>query len=579
TSSPPPPVPSTPTPLDNRSSHDVEKSTELSQSRWGRDNINALALCTIWVLVGIGLMLSGTIVAGCILLPRIYKCPDGATCHHNFDPSGNIVPRLQTVITYWLQFGIFISGLGLSKLIIYDYHLLFKGKDTTVLAVERSISAADGDWIDTALQLRVIREHVPRRFIDRSKIPIVHGTSWVGILCLTQIVIGFFISFVVGFSIPDLQSTTTVHVPFTYRSAFTLPRADTRFFSTDERIVAVLLDDWLLRINTTRGLSSAFDGSLVVQDNRTILATNSRAGGPRITGSISCSTQGWNASILSLNSSYFDDGHASALPPGAKAYNISNNEVWLVTYSSVSLASTLLDQSAMSDSVTSRPYLWAGNTSNVIPNATASHDGGIFYAACNHTIRMDGPPPITASNLQTINPSQPIIFTDTEDPFLDLCPSNDPLACVPWSVDDIVAAWWLVGGVDLDLIPFSCLGGLLVGIDGISDTAGCALTDDRWIKTVSTALSALIFAAPLSGNATQEIFVQAQAINKDWWWIQTILPGVTFLLYLVCLACTWCLSMGNTVKLQELDLAAIICAGQVKEYDPGDVHNSIVCIQ
>ncbi|PPQ92144.1 hypothetical protein CVT25_008769 [Psilocybe cyanescens] len=504
-------------------------------------------------------MLSGTIVAGRVLLPRIYKCPDGATCHHNFDPSGNIVPRLQTVITYWLQFGIFISGIGLSKLISYNSRLVLKkDEDTTVLAVERSISAADGDWIDTALQLRVIREHVPRRFIDRSKIPMVHGTSWLGILCFTQIAIGIFISFVVGFSIPDLQSTTTALVPFTYRSIFTLPRADTRFTSLDERIVGGVLHNWSVLPNTPRRIPTAFDGSLVVQDNRTILATNSRAGGPRITGSISCSKQGWNASILSLESDYFDD-EPDVIPPGAKAYNISNNEFWVVAYSYVRLAGSAFD-AEISDSIITRQYVWAGNTDNVVPNSTASHDGGIFYAACNHTTHMDEPPPPAAEpKVQVINPSQPVIFTVANDPFFEPCPSSDPLACVSWSVDRILMSWWEINFVDHDLIPFSCLNDMLAAYDGLSDTANCALNGDRWLSSLSTTLSALIFSAPLSGNAAQDLSVPTEAINKDWWWIQTILPGATFLLYLACLAYTWHLSMGrSTGGLQELDLAEIM---------------------
>lgn len=551
-----------------------------------RRNDTSVFLCTVSVFLGAGLMVAGISVVHRFLLPRIYRCPDGAICHRNLDPRGNIIPRLSTLMQYWFQAGAFLAGLGLSKLISGNARLVLKNRnDATLLAVERSVSAANGDLKQAALHIPPAQElyHSVCRLLSWSDTvghSIQHGISWVGILALSQIAVGLFISFVIGFSITDLQSTTVVHVPFSYHNRFTLPRADTRFVSTDQRIVGGVLDDWLVMPNTPHKRSLDFDGSLVVQDNRTILATNSQASGSHIKGSVFCGRQGWNASLLPLNSDYLADGHA-ALPPGEKAYNITNGDIWFVTYSNVGLAGGFFTRSQMSKSVTNRQYLWAANTNNLVPNPTSSPDGRIFFSACNHTILMDTLPDAQGSNVQTVAPSEPVIFTDTNDPYVAPCPSNDPLSCVSWSVDGVISAWWSINRIDHDLVPFSCPGGVLAGFDVVPDAADCALSGETWQVILSTALSALIFSAPLSGRSTQHLSVPTEAINQGRWWIQMVLPGAIILVYLACLASLWrlCKKQNIMTRFQELDLVEILCA-KPKQYerDPNDIHNSTVMI-
>ena len=339
------------------------------------------------------------------------------------------------------------------------------------------------------------------------------------------------------------------------------------------------MNNWFLSSDGPRKPITVFDGTLVLRDNRTISPTNAQPSGSRITGNISCSGQGWNASLLPPDSPYLSDGHA-VLPSGANAYNISDGVLWRVTYSYTSLASTFITLPELSDSITSRQYLWASNTSNTIPNAKASPDGNIHFAVCNHTIYLVDLSPIESPPFQAILPSQPTMYTNADDPFLDPCPSNDPMACVSWSVDDIVLAWWQTNIVQQDLADMSCWAGLIAGYSGVSDTSQCVLDDARWAATVGSTLDALIDTAPVFGNASQDLWTTAESINADRWWIQTILPGVTFLLFLACVAYTMNLSDGSTSGLRELDLATIL--HDTNPPEPGatkDIQDDIVTLK
>ncbi|KAH9481089.1 hypothetical protein JR316_0005608 [Psilocybe cubensis] len=565
--------------------HHVQE--ENAASRTPKHDDISLFRCSLWVVVGVSLTLSGIFVVRHVLLPRVYRCPDGAKCHDNLDPRGHIIPRIQTLMQYWLKAGTFIASLGLSELIACNARLVLRRRDdATILAVERGISAAEGSLAGAALQITAAQSlyrSASRLWQGGGKTRpgVQHGVGWLGFLALSQIAIGLFISFIVGFSIPDLHSTTTVRVSFTYPDSFTLPRADTRFFSTDERIVAGVLDSWLVVPNSPHIPSAAFDGSLVVQDNRTTLAVDSRPSGFHISGEISCGlVQGWNVSIIPPNSQYIVNSLAP-LPSGVKAYNFSTTDVWTVGYSNVRLAGGFVTFPQMSNSVTSRQYLWTGNNIDAIPNATVSSDGKIFYTICNHTIHLNPSPSASqVPSSQLINPSTPIIFTNPNDPFLDPCPSSDPYSCVAWSVDDVIAAWWSTSSSANDLVPFSCPGGVLAGFQLGPDTADCALNSERWTKTLNTALSAVIFSAPLSGNTTQDLLVPTEAINRDRWLIQLIIPGSLSILYLVCIGGLFYLSRmakPPTTALKPLDLVDILCTKQYERH-PDDIHISTVHI-
>ncbi|KDR66179.1 hypothetical protein GALMADRAFT_1204136 [Galerina marginata CBS 339.88] len=518
-----------------------------------------LAFNSFLVMTGICIMLAGTFVVRVALLPKIYTCPDGATCHHNLDPRGDIIPRLSTLMQYWLQGGVFVSGLGLSRFIAYESWTLVNGR--TVRNLEREISAVDGS-ISASLVLFF------KPMVHRNKIPPndsshqqSHGPRFLGTFALIQFGIGFFISLVVGFSIADLQGTRSVYVPFTYHSNFAIPRQDLRYISNGEYIVLNQLTNWFLYGSGSHRPTTVFDGTLVLRDNRTLSATNPQPSGSRIAGTTSCGKQGWDISVLSLDSPYLADDHG-ALSPGEKAYNLTNGTFWFVTYSHTHLSSIFLSFPELSDSVTSRPYLWASNTSNVVPNATASSDGGMHFAVCNHTTRLVGLPPVDKPGAQNIFPSQPIIYTDASDPFLNSCPSTDPMACLSRFIDETVIAFWQPTVVQYDLVPFSCVTDVLVGYDGLSDTPDCALDDSRWTTTLSTVLDAFIYTAEQSGNATQIQYLSAttNSININRWWIQTTLPGATFLLYLACLAFYRNSSptSRSNYKLRELALSDIL---------------------
>ncbi|KAH9481091.1 hypothetical protein JR316_0005610 [Psilocybe cubensis] len=545
-------------------------------------------ICAFFVIIGSGLMVAGTLVVRHFFLPHIYTCPDGATCHDNFDPKGNIIPRLQTLMQYWFQAGVFIASLGLSELISCNARLVLKKRtDVTILAVERGVNASKGKMKDAALQLSIVESlySIVSRLWRRGDYispKIHHGTGWLGVLALSQVAVGIFISFIVGFSIPDLQSTTTVKVPFSYRSIITLPRADRRYPSIDERVVGGVLDNWLILPNSAHRSPTAFDGSLAVQDNRTILAINPQASGSHITGGLSCGRQGWNVSNIPFDSDYFSDDHA-ALPSGSKAYNISGKDSWVVTYSYFPLAASPVlfpnpNSILISNSTINRQYVWAGNTSKVIPNATASEDGGIFFTVCNQTVFMDDLPEISEVNTQAINPSLPVIFSDTNDPFTLPCISSDPFTCVAWSVDRIISSWWLVNAVFSDLIPFSCVEGMLVAYDGLSDTNNCALNSERWHKTLNMTLSALISAAPLSGNLTQNLSVTTEAMNTHFWLIQLVLPGATMTLLLACLSYMWCLIRKGDV-LYKLDLPEVVANQKKLEVNEGNTRTTTVTVE
>ena len=468
----------------------------------------------LWVISGISIMIVGIGIVQAALLPRIYPCPRGATCPNSYDPKGNVLQLVQTLMQYWLQIGTTVASCGLVKLMAYQSWFVMKKQGNTIENLDLNIGAIKGSSFDAA-----------RLLLKR-------GNRSLSVFALGQVAISSAISLIVGLSI--FRATGYVSIDFYYPTTLTLPNSSVRNLNTDQQLAAIgKVQEWLLRNDTSHGLVDGFQGTLVSPDNRTVYSTNPQPTGARISGDISCTGL--------TNYTIVDDAVVGRL------YN-----VYYRGRKYVAMGSQTLGVCMASTDTASTLYLWASNKDGSIPNAAVTSDGGVYLAVCNHTISMNAiPQTSSASRTQYIHPSQPVT---------NGCTNPDNLVCAADSVNNAIVSWY--GGLGTAFWGISCRDGVLGPVDDVKQS--CTVSANTWTTTVTTMLDAIVQTAPQSGNATQDLSVALETRSVKRWWLQALVPLATVLLYALAVGYTVRVSRGYR-SLKELDLGEVIAAAQTDD--------------
>ncbi|KAF9522292.1 hypothetical protein CPB83DRAFT_899768 [Crepidotus variabilis] len=465
-----------------------------------------------WVLGGVCVMIAGIGIAQGIILPRIYACPPNASCPISSDINKtNALTLLQTLMQYWLQAGTLIASMGLLKLSAYQAWFVLMRDGNTMDSLDLSLGAIRGSFIDAG------------RLVFRRR------DRWVGAYILGQLGVVTAISLIIGLSITRDQITRAL--VFTYSGNTEFPNSSINHLNTVGQLLAIAkVNSWALNNDTSH--SSAYRGSLVVPDSRNI-TVNHVAGGPRISGTLSC--------VGVSNYSITMDGNLSR-------YNMFYRERTYIATPDMQLAQSM----ASVDTALSK-HIWASNSTGRLPNATRSSDGVMDMALCTHAIHFTNNTQIPRG-AQEIKPNQPIT-SGSSDP--------DPNVRVADSVSNAIVQWW--GGWGTSLYKMSCRGSVVgpVPSSGISEEIGCPLTEDLWTETVTSMLDGIVQTGPRNLEASQKLVVPVETIDTRRWWLQALIPLLTLILYGVGLHYTISVSQGRNV-LKKLTLTEVIGAAQTE---------------
>jgi hypothetical protein len=260
------------------------------------------------------------------------------------------------------------------------------------------------------------------------------------------------------------------------------------------------------------------------------LAVNPYPSGTRISGDISCV----GVSTYTIVTDTTPTKYNIALPrvPGGNF---------------TALSDFLLATTVTVTKTASTSYLWASNTSGLIPNATQTEDGKMYLAHCAHNIEMLPIPSKEGAGVQYIESSVPLVGG---------CRNSDPNVCASDSVNNAIINWW--GGQGHNFWRVSCRGGVLGPLRHAED---CELTNGIWISTVTSMLDAIVQTAVHTGHSTQALLTHVEVRSVRRWWLQSIIPAATFILYIATLLYTLHLGQESGV-VKELDLAEVIVAAQ-----------------
>lgn len=468
----------------------------------------------VWVLGGIGVMLVGIGIAQGVLLPRIYTCPPGADCPRSFDMNAtNALTLLQTFMQYWLQIGILFASVGLLKLSAYQAWFIMMCDGNTMDNLDLSLGAIRGSLLDAA------------RLAFRKR------NRWLSAYVLSQLAISAAISLIIGLSI--IRDKGTQFLTFTYPGITQFPDSSVQHLNTAGQLQAIAkVDSWALNNDTSH--SSAYRGSLVIADGRNI-STNSRAGGPRIEGTLSC--VGFNDYNITTSE------HSKSVQ-----YNMYLDGLLYIATPSMRLS---VSMTSVGTAVTD--YIWASNTTGRLPNATQTSDGAMNMALCTHRVHFVNDTK-AAEGLQEVKPSMPLTSG---------CSETDPGVCVSDSVSNAVVSWW--GGKGTSMWGVNCRGSVLGPLppSGMPEEDNCTLTEELWSETVISMLDGIVQTGPRSVDTTQKLMAPVETINTRRWWLQALIPFLTLVLYGVGLYYTAALSQGRTV-LKKLTLAEVIGAAQTE---------------
>ncbi|TFK32898.1 hypothetical protein BDQ12DRAFT_716160 [Crucibulum laeve] len=480
-----------------------------------------------WVEFGIAVMLLGIGIVQVTLLPRIYTCPRDATCPNSFDPNNtNVLQLTQALMAYWLKAGIIITAFGLLKLSAYQSWFIMMKHGNTIENLDLNLGAIKGSVFDAA-----------RLLLRR-------GNSWLSLFVLVQIGISTAISLIVGFSIIRVDGIRTV--TFIYRPITNFPASDRARLNDDSQVIATAkVMGWALANDT--GHDFGLRGSLVFPDGRSNQTVHPVSGGRIIGGNMVCGGVS-NYSILSDS----DNVLRYEITVGPKIYRALPDFRLAVSMTSFDTAITR--------------YLWVSNTFDILPNATLSSDGKMYFALCNHTLFMTNNTVDAADSVQEVN---------ANIPYTSGCNSTDPYTCVADSVNNAILNWW--GGIGTSFWKLSCRGGVLGPVKPNQNS--CALTKELWTETATSVLDGIMQTAVQEGSATQVMDAHVKIISMKFWWLQGLIPLAALILYAFSLWYTVLLSEGND-HLKKLNLSEVITASQTDHVrtlvDSGRLKKSIV---
>lgn len=478
-----------------------------------------------WLVLGTGFMFAGISITYSQLLPRIYVCPIDS-CPHSLLPSN--IPHVQALMNYWLSIGTLISGIALTKLLAYQAWLTMKWRGNTIKVIQHSLDAVQGD-IYAACSL-VLRTYNPS----------------LGLLALIKIGIVAAISLVVGFSISDIDTYGQVRLEFTYPTNFTLPVLTTRSFAltTVQRTVTNRLEGWLLAGDQSHGgVTSEFQGTYVVPDNRSIFAINPQPGGPRMMSNVYCSSSNIASAVLMENTT--------------DRYNITTTNGDAIPAAPLDRLSVLfleiqrVPAETGGDLATLIRYFWISNTTGILSNSTISTDGKAYATQCNHTIWMADIPQM--EGVQVIEPSVPFtpLSDDIPTSILTTLTTNQ---AVTLSLANLITLWWSTSG-GFAFQSLTCLSGVFAPF-GNNDEP-CQVDDGIWRSTVTTILDAVVQTGVKSGNTTQQLWSRADTISRTRWWWQAVIPVSVLLAYVVFLCYTLHLNQAHE-EPKELGLSEVL---------------------
>lgn len=461
----------------------------------------------LWVAAGIGTMVIGIGIVEAVLFPKIHTCPSDALCPGSFNPNAtNVLQLLQSLMSYWLQAGMIIAGIGLLKLSAFQSWFIMMERGNTIHNLDLNLGAIKGSLLD-ACQL-LLRK----------------GNRVLSFLVLMNIGISAAVSLIVGLSIARTGGEKSL--TFSFASISRFPNSDSASLNSDGQLNAISkVTGWALTNDTSHG--SALWGTLVYPDGRSNQTVNAFPGGPRIRGNISCAGFD-NYTIVTGSPVQYD------IFLGGKTYSALPDMHLAVSETGLGTAFT--------------HYLWVSNSTGVVPNASATSDGRMNIALCNHTIFMENVTQPTTGDLQTIDPNLPLVSG---------CASDNRYVCVSDSVNNAILTWW--GSVGTAFWKLSCRGGVMGPLK--PDDTLCPLNPELWSETVTSMLDGIMQTAPRSENSTQELVARVETLGKGRWWLQGIVPLSTLLLYILALTYTVYLSQGSAT-LKELNLAEVIEAAQ-----------------
>ncbi|KAF8996752.1 hypothetical protein BDQ17DRAFT_1429549 [Cyathus striatus] len=463
----------------------------------------------LWVFVGILMMVLGIGIVQGALLPRIHACPSGASCPESFDINGtNVLPLLQSLMQYWLKIGVLIAAYGLLRLSAYQSWFIMMQNGNTIKNFDLNLGAIKGSFID-AIRLLLKR-----------------GNRWLSLFVLAQLAVNSAITLLVGLSV--IRNVGELEIAFVYNSITHFPASTIATLNSDGQLAAISkVVSWALKPDLKH--DNALLGTLVIPDGRSSLGVNTLPGGPKLHGDISCSGIE-NYTISAENSGLLD-------------YIIDIRGVQYIAHNNMKLAVSMTNVGTASTH-----YLWVSNTSGILPNATISSDGQMYFSFCNHTITLDAQPQDGSSGVQYVEPNTPVTSG---------CDAISSNVCVSDSVNNAIISWW--GGVGSSLWSLNCRGNVLGPLN--SNGTFCPLTQGLWESTASSMLDALVQTSPRSGHDTQSIRTRIELLSTIGWWIQGLVPLLTLILYIPMIIYTVMISRGDTT-FKELNLSEVIVAAQ-----------------
>lgn len=463
-----------------------------------------------WVLAGILLMFLGIELSQAIILPRLHTCPISAACPGSYDfNTGNSLQLLQAFMGYWLKAGIMISSIGILKLSAYQAWFILMHEGNTVKNLDLNLGAIRGSLNDATFLL----------FRRNNRLLSVFVFALLGI--------GAAISLTSSLSIdkePQTQLAT-----FFYNVTSELPNSSANFLNNDGQLKATQkVIGWAL--DGDKSHDGALRGSLVVPDARSAQASKAIPGGPTMTGHFECT------GLDNYTTSGAGGEKKWTILVGGTAFSANANMTLSVSISKIGTAVA--------------SYVWASNTTGLIPNATTTSDGGMNIALCTHWLEMEPEAP-RMKGVDYLDPSQPLTSG---------CKSKDSNVCVADSVNNAILNWW--GGLGSVFWHITCRGGVLGPVPSATDAERyCALTQELWKETAVSMLDGIMRTAPRAGRGMQDLHAVVEGVSKRRWWVHATIPAATVVAYLVGLLYTCVLSRGEAV-LKELDLGEVIQAAQ-----------------
>lgn len=465
-------------------------------------------------------MLLGIGLTQLAIFPRIYTCPPSATCSGSYDPNhGNAPQLLQSFMSYWLKGGVMLASVGILRLSAYQAWFVLMHEGNTVKDLDSNLGAIRGSVTDAFFLLFRKNNRLLSFFV------------------FAMLGIDTSISLIIGLSIQKQNGTKDLE--FTYNATSSFPDSSLKHMNNVGQLMATQKAiSWALDGDKSHGV--ALRGSLVVPDDRSSEASHALPAGPKISGRFTC--QGFN--------NYTFDPKSS--PP---RWYINIGELQYIANAAMTLHTSVY----LVDTAVAR-YVWVSNTTDLIPNATTTDDGGMNIALCTHWVEME---------LEELK-KDGYDYLNANTAFTSGCADNaNSDSCIADSVNNAILNWW--GGEGTAFWHISCRGGVLGPIPPSNNTERyCPLTQELWKETTIAMLDGIMQTAPTSIPSSQTLRAVVEDLNRSRWWLNAVIPAGTFVLYVVGLTYT-CLRSQGDLAFKELNLDEVIKAAQTDH-----VHDLIV---